>query len=145
MHITNPKGEIYLQRRDTKKRVMSRKWDIAVAGDVDVGESIEEALKRKTFEEVGITEFKARFLGKYIWTRDYSLKFFQSKYLRKKRQKRELIFTFLCTAHTPIEINSDKVYEGEFWSKEAIEEPANQYLFTPDFLHEYHTILKKRL
>ena len=71
---------------------------------------IEDALKRETFEELGITKFKARFLGSYVW---------------ESSRERELVFPFLCTSHDAIHINNDEVDEGRFWSRKEIEQNAD--------------------
>ena len=128
LHIINEKGDIYLQKRSMKKDLLPGKWDTAVGGHVGFGEKIEDALKRETFEELGISKFKARFLGSYVW---------------ESPRERELVFSFLCTSHDAINIHNDEVDEGRFWSRKEIEGNAHADIFTPNFLHEYQRLLKK--
>ena len=128
LHIINEKGDIYLQKRSMKKDLLPGKWDTAVGGHVDFGEKIEDALKRETFEELGISKFKARFLGSYVW---------------ESPRERELVFSFLCTSHDAIDIHNDEVDEGRFWSRKEIEDNTRADIFTPNFLHEYQRLLKK--
>lgn len=127
LHLMNKQGDIYLQKRSTKKDFLPGMWDTAVGGHVNFGEKIEDALKRETFEELGIAKFKARYLGSYVW---------------ECPRERELVFSFLSTAHDDIHINSDEVDEGRFWTRQELEDPANTRLFTPNFLHEYKRLIK---
>ena len=48
----NSKGEIYLQRRPEWKDIQPGKWDTAVGGHVDYGETPEDALRREVREDV---------------------------------------------------------------------------------------------
>lgn len=127
LHITNPQHEIFLQKRSMKKDLLPGKWDTAVGGHIGVGEKIEEALKRETFEELGITSFDARPLGSYVW---------------ESPREKELVFSFLCTRYDRIRIDNDEVDEGRFWSREEIENNLGRSCFTPNFEHEYRLLLK---
>ena len=67
MHLFNSKGELFLQKRAMTKDLLPGYWDTSVGGHVSPGESPEEALKRETFEELGLKEFTYKFIRKYIW------------------------------------------------------------------------------
>ncbi|MDR2131602.1 MAG: NUDIX domain-containing protein [Odoribacteraceae bacterium] len=127
LHITNPQGDILLQKRGKHKHLLPGKWDTAVGGHVNAGESIENALKRESLEELGISRLKARFLGCYTW---------------EGERERELVYAFLCTAHDEIRVPTEEVEETRFWSRPDIETRANATRFTPNFLHEYALLLK---
>ena len=57
LHIINNDGELYLQKRSTNKDIQPGKWDTAVGGHIDYGETVEEALSREVREELGIHAF----------------------------------------------------------------------------------------
>lgn len=128
LHIINDQQAIFLQKRSMKKDLLPGKWDTAVGGHIGVNEKIEEALKRETFEELGITDFDARFLGSYVW---------------ESPREKELVFSFLCTRYNRIQIDNDEVDEGRFWTRQEIEKAIRQQDLTPNFAHEYKLLLSK--
>ena len=67
LHIFNRAGDLYLQKRSMTKDIQPGKWDTAVGGHVDYGETIEEALRREVREELGITDFNPVFLMRYVF------------------------------------------------------------------------------
>nr|WP_251622881.1 NUDIX domain-containing protein [Odoribacter lunatus] len=127
LHIINGQNDLFLQKRSMKKELLPGKWDTAVGGHISAGEKIEEALKRETREELGITTFEARLLGKYIW---------------ESNREKELVFSFLCTKYDRINIDNDEVDEGRFWSHQEIEKNSGKDIFTPNFEYEYQLLLK---
>ena len=46
LHVFNSKGELYLQHRPSWKDIQPDKWDTATGGHIDLGECVEDALKR---------------------------------------------------------------------------------------------------
>lgn len=128
LHILNSRKEIFLQKRSQQKELLPGMWDSSVGGHVGLHEKIEEALKRETFEELGITEFEADFLGSYIW---------------ESPREKELVFSFICTRHNSIHIDRREVEEGRFWTIAEIETALSENCLTPNFIHEYRTFLSK--
>ena len=51
LHVFNSEGDLYLQKRPEWKDIQPGKWDTAVGGHVDLGESVEIALKREVRQE----------------------------------------------------------------------------------------------
>ena len=127
LHIFNTKGELYLQKRPEWKDIQPGKWDTAVGGHIGVNEKVEDALKRETFEELGITDFEAHFLGNYVW---------------ESPRERELVFSFLCTRYNHIHIDNDEVDEGRFWTLQELAEGMEKNKLTPNLVHEYRLLLK---
>lgn len=127
LHILNEQKEIFLQKRSMKKDLLPGLWDTAVGGHIGMNENVEQALKRETREELGITDFEARFLGNYVW---------------ETSRERELVFSFICTRYNEIRIDREEVEEGKFWSAQEIAAGIKKNELTPNFIHEYRTILK---
>lgn len=127
LHIINHKNEFFLQKRSLKKDLLPGFWDTAVGGHIGLNEKVEDALKREAYEELGITDFEARFLGNYIW---------------ESPGEKEMVFSFLCTRYDHIRIDNDEVDEGKFWTVPEIENRTTQKQLTPNFIHEYQTLLK---
>ena len=127
LHVFNAQGDIYLQKRPEWKDIQPGKWDTAVGGHIDLGESVEIALKREAREELGITDFEARFLGNYVW---------------ESPRERELVFSFLCTRYNHIHIDNDEVDEGRFWTLQELAEGMEKNKLTPNLVHEYRLLLK---
>ena len=50
LHILRQKEYIYLQKRSLNKDIQPGKWDTAVGGHVDYGETIDDALHREARE-----------------------------------------------------------------------------------------------
>jgi 8-oxo-dGTP pyrophosphatase MutT (NUDIX family) len=97
-----------------------------VGGHVCPGESPEEALKRETFEELGLKEFTYKFIRKYIW---------------ESPREKELVYSFTGSSEIYPLINRDEIDEGRFWLPEEIEESLDKSIFTPNFKHEFKLIV----
>ncbi len=127
LHLINDKGEIFLQKRSMTKKLLPGYWDTAVGGHISYGETTETALQRETIEELGLTQFKAELLATYLW---------------ESQTEREFINVFICKEYGQLTIDNDEVDEGKFWSKEEIEAAIGTKNLTPNFEHEYLTLLK---
>ena len=53
-------------KRPVNKLVQPGKWDTSVGGHISFGEDLETALHREAFEEIGLKDFTAKFIGKYL-------------------------------------------------------------------------------
>jgi hypothetical protein len=122
LHVFNSKGEIYLQKRPDWKDIQPGKWDTAVGGHVDYGETPEEALRREVHEELGITDFIPEFVDKYV---------FESK------RERELVYVSRTIYDGEIHPSTDELYGGRFWTMQEIRETMGKGVLTPNFESEF--------
>ncbi len=130
LHVFNSKGEIYLQRRPDWKDIQPGKWDTAVGGHIDYGETPEEALLREVREELGITDFTPEFVDKYV---------FESK------RERELVYVNQTTYDGEIHPSTDELDGGRFWTMQEIREAMGKGVLTPNFESEFKRCFGKEL
>jgi len=125
LHVLNSKGELYLQKRSMLKDIQPGKWDTAVGGHVDYGESVDEALLREAREELGITGFTPRFLLSYVF---------------ESEVEKELVHVFTTCYDDTIVLDPDEISEGAFWPVAKIDEAIGKGIFTPNFEQELQRI-----
>jgi len=125
LHVFNSKGELFLQKRPGWKDIQPGKWDTSVGGHVDLGESVEMALKREAREELGITDFIPESLTHYVF---------------ESSRERELVFVHKTTYDDEIH-PGDELDSGRFWSVEEIKANIGKDVFTPNFEGEIDKVL----
>ena len=121
LHIYNNNGELFLQRRPEWKDIQPGRWDTAVGGHVALGESIDEALRRETKEEVGLCGFEAEALGRYIF---------------ESERDRELVHVFRTVTNEAPQ-PSNELDGGRFFAPEEIKLLMGKGFFTPNFEQEW--------
>ena len=121
LHVFNSAGELYLQKRPEWKDIQPGKWDTAVGGHIDYGETPEEALLREVREELGITVFTPQRLGMYVF---------------ESLRERELVYVFRTIYDGEIHPSDDELDGGRFWTLDEIRAAIGQNILTPNFESE---------
>ncbi|MBR5803606.1 MAG: NUDIX domain-containing protein [Bacteroidaceae bacterium] len=130
LHLFNTKGEIYLQKRPDWKDIQPGKWDTAVGGHIDLGESVEQALVREVNEELGISlPHTPQRLAHYVFESD---------------RERELVFVHKVVYDAPIH-PSEELDGGRFWTIAELKENIGKEVFTPNFESEFLRFEKELL
>lgn len=124
LHVFNSQGDLYLQRRPLWKDIQPGRWDTAVGGHVDLGESVDMALRREAREELGLEGFVAEPLSTYVF---------------ESARERELVYTFCTTWDGPV-CPSDELDGGRFWTPDEIRQQLGKGVFTPNFESELRRV-----
>lgn len=124
LHVFNGKGELYLQKRPEWKDIQPGKWDTSVGGHVDLGENVEDALRREVREELGMTDFKPVKLASYVF---------------ESAREKELVYAFK-TVYDGTITPSEELDGGRFWSIREILGNMGKGIFTPNFENEFNRL-----
>lgn len=130
LHIFNESGDLYLQKRSMSKDIQPGKWDTAVGGHIDYGETVETALRREVREELGVVDFIPTLITRYVF---------------ESAIEKELVHTFCTHYEGPFTPDPVELDDGRFWPIATIESNLGKSVFTPNFEREYQTILKPYL
>ncbi|MBR4337920.1 MAG: NUDIX domain-containing protein [Bacteroidaceae bacterium] len=122
LHVLNAAGDLYLQKRPEWKDIQPGRWDTAVGGHIDYGETPEEALFREVCEELGITEFTSEFVEKYVF---------------ESPVERELVYVYRCIYNGLIHPSAVELDGGRFWTRKEICEAMGRDVLTPNFESEF--------
>ncbi len=130
LHVINKTGDILLQKRPLYKQIQPGKWDTAVGGHISAGETLEQALKKEVFEEIGLKQFSAKLQQVYKWESEIEA---------------ELVYMFTTKDTEGIGIRSDEVEELRFWTVSEILRNIQKEVFTPNFIVEFKLLRAQRL
>ena len=130
LHVFNTQGDIYLQKRPEWKDIQPGKWDTAVGGHIDYGETPEAALRREVSEELGIKDFTPEFMGMYVFD---------------SRRERELVYVNRTTYDGQVRPSADELDGGRFWTIQEIGEAMGKGVLTPNFESEFRKFFQSLL
>lgn len=122
LHVFNSQGDIYLQRRPEWKDIQPGKWDTAVGGHIDYGETPDDALRREVREELGIIDFTPQFICKYVF---------------ESQRERELVYVHRTIYDAEICPSAEELDGGRFWTMQEIREAIGKNILTPNFESEF--------
>lgn len=128
LHVFNSHGDVYLQKRPAWKDIQPGKWDTAVGGHIDYGESLEVALQREVCEELNIKDFIPLYISKYVF---------------ESQRERELVYVHRTTYDGEIKPSKDELDGGRFWTIEEIRDAIGKNVFTPNFESEFQRFFMK--
>ena len=115
-------GDILLQKRSMTKDIQPGKWDTAVGGHLEVGESFEAGALRELAEELGVAG-------------DVVLNYFFDDQIRNEIESED-VRVFGTELSGPFDFQRSEIDEVRFWSWEEIDQADQQQLFTPNVIKE---------
>jgi isopentenyldiphosphate isomerase len=124
--VISSQGHLLLQKRSLSKDVQPGRWDTSVGGHVGFGQSYEEAARRETLEELGITLESPEFL-------------YPSRI--RSAVESENIWTYLHRYDGPFQHDPGEIDAIQFWSKTEIEAALGTGVFTSNFEEEFAALL----
>jgi isopentenyldiphosphate isomerase/intracellular septation protein A len=128
LQLLDSRDRLFLQKRSLSKQIQPGKWDTAVGGHVASGETVAAALKREAQEELGLENFKAAPVARYVWESDI---------------ESELVYMFVARCDAVPRINAEEISEGRFWKIAKVREAIGQGILTPNFEFEFDILMKQ--
>lgn len=130
--IRNSKGQIYLQKRSDKKKILPGYWDISSSEHLRIGETFEQAAIRGLKEELGI-ETLLKLIRKAH---------FQTSRNENKGEillENELVTLFEGIYDGRISFDKEEIAEGRFFTSDEINQAIKDgtMKFTDWFLEEW--------
>lgn len=126
VHVFNSRGDIYLQQRAWTKDIQPGKWDTAVGGHVNYGETIQEAVLRECKEELGLQDVEPIYEYRYHWQSPVEC---------------ELIHVFTLIYDGEITVDKKELIDGRFWNMSEVELFLGKSVFTPNFEHDLQLLI----
>jgi isopentenyldiphosphate isomerase len=121
----NKKGQIFVNKRSSKKEFDPGQYSIVLGGHVGTGDSYDEAVKREAKEEAGIT------------SRSYYLSNFKN-FCREKDKEITAVYFFI--ADKELVLDKEEIEFGEFIDINKISGFVENHKFLPE-THSLYKIL----
>jgi isopentenyldiphosphate isomerase len=115
-------GAMLLQKRSKDKFIQPGKWDTAVGGHLDCGESFEDGALRELREELGVTG-------------EVTLKYLFDSQIRNEIESED-VKVFGTELAGPFAFQQTEIDEVRFWNRDELEDPENLQTFTPDLVNK---------
>ena len=122
LHVFDPEGRLYLQKRGATKDTNPGLWDTSVGGHVQAGETLADALAREAREELAIDATGARHLYAYL-----TESAFESEYAQ----------CFSLAWAGAVHPNPEEIEEGRFFSLPDVDAMIGRDTLTPLFEREW--------
>ena len=121
-------GALLLQKRRMDKDIQPGKWDTAVGGHLDAGESFESAALRELAEELGVTE-------------KVTLRVLFDSKIRNSIES-ENVRVFGVELAGEFAFQRSEIDEVRFFTAAELDDPENRKNFTPNLLLELAELKK---
>jgi len=167
LHVFNPAGQLFLQKRSMSKDIQPGMWDTSVGGHVDYKETLEHSLSVDSTQSVALDALpyiSPASANQSAETK--SLKtpapwvlaalqreaceelgivgfdpVFVFRYPFRSAFECELVHSFFTIYDGPISIDPIEISEGRFWNVADIQSNIGAGLFTPNFEGEILEVL----
>jgi isopentenyldiphosphate isomerase len=129
--VVSHDGRILLQKRSLTKDIQPGKWDTAVGGHLQLGESYEEAARRELAEEIGIAATEPL----QLW--------FDARI--RNRVESENVRVFGLRHEGPFVPQAGEVDALRFWSPAEVQAALGTGAFTPNLEAEIDELRQRGL
>jgi len=120
VHIFNPQGQIFIQKRSPHADTSPNMWDHSAAGHVDEGEEPEDAAKRELYEELGVKADRLTFISLY-----------KTQRVEKDKTFNRFWYVYKYIFDGEMKLEKSEVSTGKFvdvgWLKKDIKERSDLY------------------
>lgn len=129
LHLFDPGGRLFLQKRSMSKDTNPGRWDTSVGGHVGAGEKVADALLREAREELGIDASGASFLYSYLSEGTFESEFAEC---------------FMLESSQLIHADPGEIAEGRHFTLDEVRAMIGTGALTPMFEREWPMLLDAR-
>lgn len=125
LHVFDHQGRLLLQERSARKDLYPNRWDTAVGGHVEAGESPWQALAREAREELGLDAAGAVPLHEYLHCNEH---------------ESEYVHAFALRHPGPFAANPEEISQVRFFTVAEIAALLGTGALTPNFEEEFRRL-----